>query len=702
LVEVPWRVAKFDLALQIEQRPDGGYAGQLEFASGLFDRLSVERLVGGFVRLVGGVVGDPGVVLSGVGFLSVDELGVVGAPSVLVEEHECFGGLGSLGEVFAARVGLVPDAVAVVCGGVELSYAQLEERANRVARVLRGLGVGAESLVGVCLERGVDLVPVLVGVLKAGAGYVPLDPAHPVGRWGFVLGDTGAPVVVTSSALAPTVGEVFDGSLLVVDSGVLDDVSGDPVAPVAGPDNVAYVIYTSGSTGRPKGVCVTHRNVLRLMGIGHQLYGFGDTDVWPLFHSFAFDVSVWELWGSLLFGGRLVVVPFATVRSPEDFLDVLVEHNVTVLNQTPSAFRGLVRLAGEGDPRVDQLSVRLVVFAGERLEFSQLGPWVARRGLASPVLANMYGITETTVHSTFYQVRAGDVVSGAGNPIGVPLADLRIYLLDEDGNLVPIGVAGEIYVGGPGVARGYHARPGLTAQRFVPDPFGVPGARLYRSGDLARRLPDGSLQFVGRADDQVKVRGYRVELGEVQAGLRAHPAVADAVVIHHDELLVAYIVPAAGGLDLADLRQGLAGRLPDYMVPARFIPVERIPLTANGKLDIRALPDPGTDERLHTAEYVPPSTPAEHAITAAYRDILRTDQVSTQDNFFTIGGNSLLAVRLSARIREAFDLDYPVKLIFENPTVAQTAVAIEDLLRAEIARMTGEQLAAEQLPVKER
>ncbi|MEO3822134.1 amino acid adenylation domain-containing protein, partial [Plantactinospora sp. B24E8] len=436
--------------------------------------------------------------------------------------------------MFEAQVVRSPGAVAVVAGGVELSYGEVNERANRVAHWLRGVGVGRESVVGVCLERGVDLVPVLLGVLKAGAGYLPLDPAQPVERLGFMVADAGVSVVVSSSLLVSVLGGVWSGPLLVVDRD--ESLAGLPVSDPGvsgGPDDLIYVIYTSGSTGRPKGVCLSHANVVRLFAVADRYYGFSADDVWPLFHSYAFDVSVWELWGALLHGGRLVVVPGSVARAPDEFVDLLVEHRVTVLNQTPSAFRSLVGLAADGDRRLDGLCLRVVVFAGERLEVGELVPWVERFGLGRPRLVNMYGITETTVHSTFYELSEEDFVLGAPNRVGVPLDDLSVFLLDGWGYPVPVGVPGEIFVGGGGVARGYLNRAGLTAERFVPDPFGG-GGRLYRSGDVARWRRDGGLEFLGRADDQVKIRGYRVELGEIGAVLAGHPGVRDAVVLLRD------------------------------------------------------------------------------------------------------------------------------------------------------------------------
>ncbi|MER7583675.1 amino acid adenylation domain-containing protein [Kitasatospora sp. NPDC097691] len=682
-----WRVAKTDLTLFVQHTVGGGLRGQVEFATALFDRVSVEGFAGRFVRLLEGLVADPSVRVSSVGLLSAGELAVV-APGAALRGGVVAGRL--LHEVFEERVAESPSSVAVVAGGVELSYGEVNVRANRLAHLLRELGVGAESPVGVCLGRGVDLVPSLLGVLKSGAAYVPLDPAHPVERRGFVLGDTGASVVVTSSEFVDELSGVFSGRLVVVDEGLPVRVGwdADPVA-VGSPEGLAYVIYTSGSTGRPKGVCVSHASVWRLSVVTRGQYGFGASDVWPLFHSYAFDVSVWEMWGALLNGGRLVVVPFEVARSPEDFLDLLVEHRVTVLNQTPSAFRALVTAAGEGDERIGRLAVRVVVFAGERLEFGELRPWVERLGLECPALVNMYGITETTVHSTYYRVTEEDL-SGTGNPVGVPLGDLRIYVLDRFGEIAPPGVVGEMYVGGPGVARGYLGRPALTAERFVPDRFGPAGGRLYRSGDLARRMADGSLEFVGRIDDQVKIRGYRIELGEIAAVIAQDEAVRDAVVLAREDVpgerrLVAYVVPAGTGSDGVRLRARVAEQLPPYMVPAAFVELEAFPLTANGKLDKRALPVPDGRALALGGEFVAPDGPVEELVAAVWADVLGVERVGAHDNFFDLGGNSLLALRLVSQVQEAIDIDLPVRQVFDQPTVARMADQVEARLRAELS-----------------
>ncbi|KAA2257566.1 amino acid adenylation domain-containing protein [Solihabitans fulvus] len=587
--------------------------------------------------------------------------------------------------LFEDQVAETPDAVAVVFDGAELTYAELNDRANQLAHHLRALGAGPDTLVGVCLERGADLMPTLLGVLKSGAAYLPLDPANPADRLNYVLADAAAPILVTRSDLAGRFTDSYRGDVVVLDRD-RDTVAAKPTANPASashPDNLIYVIYTSGSTGRPKGVSLTHGNVARLFTSTAHQYGFGVDDVWSLFHSYAFDVSVWEMWGALLHGGRLVVVPAEVTRSPEEFLDLLVANRVTILSQTPSAFRGLVSLAADGDPRIDRLALRAVVFGGERLEFHELRPWAARVGLATPSLVNMYGITETTVHSTFHLVTEEDLGAHGRSPIGRPISDLSVHLLDPRGNLVPVGVPGEIHVGGDGVARGYLNRPDLTAEKFVPDPFGPAGSRLYRSGDLARRLPDGTLEFLGRIDTQVKIRGYRIELGEIQAAVAAHPDVRDAVVIAREDqpgekTLAAYLVAEDGRSPrAAELRGHLADTLPDYMVPAAFVLIDRIPLTVNGKLDHRALPAPDR-AALATAAHVPPRNPVEERIAAVWCAVLGLPQVSVEDNFFALGGDSIRAVRLAGALREA-GYDVAIPDLFAHRTIAALGALVGEL-----------------------
>ncbi|MGZ3145669.1 amino acid adenylation domain-containing protein [Lentzea chajnantorensis] len=674
------RVAKCDLELQINDLPDASFAGQLVYATSVFHEETVQRAAGHLVRLLESALADTALPVSRLNILDDAEYALVTGvvPGLGSPVTDC---VHTLFEEQAART---PNAVAIVAGCTRLTYAELNARANRLAHHLRDLGAGPETLVGVRLERGPDLLPALLGVLKSGAGYLPLDPVNPEDRLRYVQADADVSVVVDEELLAA----------------LPDGPDTNPVNRSA-PDNVVYTIYTSGSTGKPKGCVLTHANVVRLMRTAQEHYEFNESDVWSMFHSYAFDVSVFEMWGALLHGGTLVVVPREVTRSPEDFLDLLVDNEVTVLSQTPSAFRSLVSAAADGDSRIDRLVLRAVIFAGEKLEMPELRPWTDRRGLDEPVLANMYGITETTVHTTFYEVRPGDLELSAGNPIGRPLGDLNVYLLDAHGGLVPVGVPGEIHVGGPGVARGYLNRPELTAERFVPNPFGPPGSRLYRSGDLARRRPDGSLDFLGRADHQVKIRGYRIELGEVEVALTALDDVRDAVVIARDERLVAYVVPVAGELDTASVRTALGRDLPDYMVPAAFVRLDSIPLTPNGKLDRRALPAPDLGAFAH-GEYVAPRTPVEEQVAAVWATALEVERVGVHDGFFDLGGDSIRAVALVGALRaEGFDL--AVRDVFERRTVAELCelltgrtalVAADDALVEPFALISAQDRAA--------
>ncbi|HEX7242949.1 MAG TPA: amino acid adenylation domain-containing protein, partial [Longimicrobiaceae bacterium] len=583
----------------------------------------------------------------------------------------------SIHALFEAAARRAPDAAAVTFEGESLAYGELNRRANLLAHHLRSRGVGPEVRVGLLLERGPEMVVAMLAVLKAGGAYVPVDPSAPADRVRWVLGDCGAPLVLTQRALAgalPAGGAeavLLDAEWPRIAAGPAHDPEGG-----AGPDGLAYVIYTSGSTGRPKGVQVEHHSVVRLFRATEEWFGFGPDDVWTLFHSYAFDFSVWEAWGALLYGGRLVVVPAATSRDPEAFHALVVGEGVTVLSQTPSAFRPFAEVDGE---RGGELALRLVVFGGEALEPSSLRPWVARHGDARPRLVNMYGITETTVHVTCRPLTRADVEGEAGSVIGVPIPDLSLHLLGPDGEPVPVGVPGEICVGGAGVARGYLNRPELTAERFVGDPFGE--GRLYRSGDLARRRADGELEYLGRADQQVKVRGFRIEPGEVEAALRALPGVRDAVVVARadgsgDLRLVGYVVGGEEGAPPADaMREALRGRLPEYMVPSALVSLEAIPLTANGKVDRAALPAP-EGASASAAAYVAPRTPEEEALAAIWAEVLGVERVGVHQDFFEAGGHSLLVIRVVSRVRERFRVDLPLSVLFDAPTVAGLAAEV--------------------------
>jgi amino acid adenylation domain-containing protein len=589
-----------------------------------------------------------------------------------------------LHQLFEHKVADDPEAVALSEEGRELSYDALNRRANRLAHRLIELGAGPGVSVAIYADRSIELVVGVLGVLKAGAAYVPLDPVYPADRVGYVLEDSQAPILLTQRALVDRLPEHSSFVVRLDDAQSADGNDQNPHRSVHAHD-LAYVIYTSGSTGRPKGVAVTHANVARLLRATDPWFSFGPDDVWTLFHSFAFDFSVWEIWGALLYGGRLVLVPYWVSRSPEAFLSLIRSEGVTVLNQTPSAFRQLVRADEEaGGGRAD-LPLRLVIFGGEALDPQSLRPWFERHGDQHPQLVNMYGITETTVHVTYRPVTLDDLDGPPGSsPIGRPIPDLRLYVLDRNMQPTPPGVIGELFVGGAGLARGYLNRPALTADRFVPDPFGPAGSRLYRSGDLARRTSDGELDYVGRADQQVKIRGFRIELGEIEAFLVNHPTVREAVVIARedrpgDRRLAAYFVPHNGTVPSpAELRSWLKPRLPDYMVPSAFVALESLPLTENGKIDRQTLPAPGEAPTEH-GEFEPPRNPIEEMIAAAWAEVLMLERVSVFDDFFALGGHSLLATQLASRLRAAFGVDVPLRALFESPTIAGQAESIESI-----------------------
>ncbi|WP_370661175.1 syringopeptin non-ribosomal peptide synthetase SypB [Pseudomonas fragariae (ex Marin et al. 2024)] len=581
---------------------------------------------------------------------------------------------------FEAHAAERPDAVALVFEAQTLSYGELNARANQVAHRLLALGVRADDRVAICVERGPAMIIGLLGILKSGAGYVPLDPAYPPERLAYTLGDS-TPVALLSQQSVQQALPVSQVPVIYLDDAGLQDESVDNPQISVKPDDLAYVIYTSGSTGLPKGVMVEHRNVARLFSATEDWFGFNEQDVWALFHSFAFDFSVWEIWGALLHGGRLLIVPQLVSRSPEDFYTLLCSTAVTVLNQTPSAFRQLITAQGEND---QAHSLRQVIFGGEALETAMLKPWYARNVNAATQLVNMYGITETTVHVTYYPLQPEDAQRVGASPIGTRIPDLQLYLLDTCGEPVPVpvGVVGELYVGGAGVARGYLNREALTAERFLDNPFStVPGTRLYRTGDLGRWLADGTLEYLGRNDEQVKIRGFRIELGEIEARLAEYPDVRDAVVLCREDVpgdkrLVAYVTTLhpESLLDIETLREHLQETLPQYMVPAAYVQLNALPLTANGKLDRKALPAPDRSA-LASRGYEAPEGDTEMAIARIWQDLLQLEQVGRHDHFFELGGHSLLAVKLIERMRQ-IDLVADVRVLFSQPTLSALAAAV--------------------------
>ncbi|MEU2060469.1 non-ribosomal peptide synthase/polyketide synthase [Streptomyces sp. NPDC013455] len=674
----------YPLVLRAYQGERFGF--DLAYDPELFDAATVRGLADRFRLLLTELADDPDRPVRTLAWTTAEE-----RRRMLTEWNGAAGGrpADTLDGLFAAQAARTPGAEAVACGDDRLDYATLDARAGRLAHRLAELGAGPETFVALALPRCTDLVVAVLAVLKTGAAYLPVDPALPAERLRQLL-DDARPVALVTTRHTTAVTAV--PRVPLDDPDVRADLARRPAAGPARralPESPAYAIYTSGSTGRPKGVVVPHANVVRLFTRTRQWFGFGPDDVWTLFHSYAFDFSVWELWGPLLHGGRLVIVPEDTARSPEDFLRLLADEGVTVLNQTPSAFYPLVRADAELPDISRRLALRTVIFGGEALDVSRLADWYARHPDTAPRLVNMYGITETTVHVTYAPLDRSAARPGTASPIGTGIPDLRLYVLDGTLQPVPPGAVGELFVAGEGLARGYLNRPALTAARFLADPFGRPGTRMYRTGDRARWRADGTLEYLGRADQQVKVRGYRIEPGEIEAALHGHPGVGAATVgVYEDAAgtrrLVAHVVGTGTGTGdratppppAAELRAHLEKLLPAHMVPAAYVPMTALPLTVNGKLDRRALPAPGPDGFAADNRRIPPRTPAERLVAAAWTDVLDTDEVGADDDFFALGGDSILAVRVTSRLRAAFGTDVSPRLLFTHSTLSGLAAAL--------------------------
>ncbi|SUA46129.1 Linear gramicidin synthase subunit D [Nocardia africana] len=683
-IEEGFDQARADLNVKLVPRRDaegrpGGMTGRLTFATDLYIEQTMRRFAQAFVRILEQATANPAVAVGDIDIVAPDErrriLAAAGTDGTAVAEQ-------TLSELLSARVAAQPDEIAVSDGTAQLTYAELDRRATRLAARLAAHGARPETLVAVALPRSVDLIVGLLAVVRAGAAYLPLDTANPPRRLRFVIDDARPVVVLTSADLAAQVPKCAT-PLVSIDDAEIEFDAGSARAPVAArPDNLAYVIYTSGSTGTPKGVAVTHRDAVTLLTHAAERFDIRPGDVWTMFHSYAFDFAVWEMWGALLTGGRLIVVDRDTSRSPEALVELVAREGVTILSQTPSAFYGFAdaeRRYRESGCGCGDLALRYVVFGGEALDASRLSGWFAAHEPGSPRLVNMYGITETTVHLTFAEL------DGPGaDRIGVPLPGLRIYVLDERLRPVPVGVRGEIYVAGAQLARGYLRAPAPTASRFVADPFDPAGGRLYRTGDLGswRETGDGlELTYAGRGDAQVQLRGYRIELGEVESALLRHPSVARAAAaVHRHERevdqLIGYVVAADGQrLDPGEVRAAAAEVLTSYMVPSTVMVLADLPLTVNGKLDRKALPAP--DFGTAGQRFVAPRTRTEKVIGEVYEQILGAARVGATDGFFDLGGNSLLATMAVTELQtRGVTIDLP--WMFEDATPQALARRADD------------------------
>jgi amino acid adenylation domain-containing protein len=577
-------------------------------------------------------------------------------------------------KAFAQVVRQSPDALALVFGPERLSYGQLDQRANRIARVLRERGVRDGDCVGVCLEPSLDLPVVLLGVMKAGATYVPMDATYPSERLAFISRDSRVSTIVTSKPDFPA-GEQIRVLVLTELNALAAAQLGDTVESAATSEDIAYIIYTSGSTGRPKGVAIPHRNILSLVAATKHDFALSGNDIWTLFHSSAFDFSVWELWGCLLTGGRLVVVPYWVSRTPADFAELLAGERVTILNQTPSAFSQLIE--ADRIPAIS-LAVRLIIFGGEPLNTRMLLPWLDRHPESQCRLVNMFGITETTVHVTAKTITRNDVLQ-ASRSVGWPLPGWHVYITDSKGRLLPPGAPGEICVGGEGVGLHYVNRPDLTCERFVPDPF-APG-RIYRSGDKGRLRPDGQLDHLGRLDSQVKIRGFRIELDEIQSVLLDAPGVVSAAVVVHQEdqndpasaRIHAYVV-MGGAESIEEVRQNISRVLAEYMLPATITAIPALPLTQQGKLDTARLPKPAkpTAQILSKQSNGEPHEKLAAALQQIWQAVLKAP-VGLDDNFFDAGGNSLYAAQIATAMRAQGLPRIPFRDLYIHQTIRKIA-----------------------------
>jgi amino acid adenylation domain-containing protein len=685
-VEVERGSAKFDLTLVFqEDEASESLAGFLEYPTALFDAATIARMAGHLVMLLRGAVADPGRRVSELPLLPPDE-----RHRLLVEwndtakpypEDVC------LHQMFEALADRTPDATAVVFGRERIAYGELDRRANRLANHLRTLGVGPEVLVGLCVRRSPEMLVAMLGILKAGGAYVPLDPGYPRERLAFTLEDSGAPVVVTEQHAAFALPD--HGARMVVldaEQARIDAASDARPASGVGPENLAYVLFTSGSTGRPKGAMIEHRGVVNYLSWAVRAYDVAGGRGAPVHSSVAFDLTVTGLFAPLLAGRTVELLP----EEPEieSLVEALSSGGFSLVKLTPAHLEVLNRLV---PPERAAGATGVFVIGGEQLSWEALAFW--RRHAPGTRLVNEYGPTETVVGCCVYEAPPATSAGGEKGavPIGRPIANTKLYVLDAQREPVPIGVPGELYIGGAGVARGYVNRPELTLARFVDDPFhdgGRPGARMYKTGDLVRYLPDGNLEFIGRLDNQVKVRGFRIELGEIEAALREHPGVGEVVVLARedapgDKRLVAYVATGQGhdGGDRPssdDLRAVARRRLPEYMVPSAFVALDAMPLTANGKVDRQALPAPARAVAASSGGAGPRGA-LELELAAIWEELLGLEHVGVRDSFFDLGGHSLLAVKLFHRIAQATGIDLPIASLFRAPTIA----ALADLLRGE-------------------
>ena len=672
-LEVKTETAKFDLTLNI-QNTVAELTGTIEYNTDLFDETTISRLVKHFETLLTGIVANPQQQLGNLPLLTTTE------QQQLLEWNNTetdFGNQLCLHQLFEAQVEKTPDAVAVVFDNEQLTYQELNQQANQVAHYLQKLGVGPEVLVGICVERSLLMVIGILAILKAGGAYVPLDTAYPKERLGYMLVDSQVSVLLTQKHLLATL-PVHSVQTICLDQDsnlFLTQSTANPISQVTS-HNLAYVIYTSGSTGQPKGAMNTHKGLCNRLLWMQDTYHLIPSDKVLQKTPFSFDVSVWELFWPLLTGASLVVAKPGGHQDGRYLVQLIFQEQITTLHFVPSMLQVFIE-----EPELEKCSsIKRVICSGEALPFDLQKRFFGR---LNAELHNLYGPTEASIDVTFWacQPNSNEKIV----PIGRPIANTQIYILDKHLQPIPIGVSGELHIGGVGLARGYLNKPELTQQKFISSPF-EPGKYLYKTGDLARYRPGGNIEFLGRIDHQVKIRGFRIEIGEIEAALIRHPHIRETIVIAREDeagikRLVAYVVPKANQiLNISELRGYLQQKLPSYMLPEAFVILETLPLTPNGKVDHRVLPAPDKSRNALATEFVSPRTPTEQIVADIWADILGREQIGIYDNFFDLGGHSLLATQVISRLREAFKIDLPLRSLFENPTVINLVERIEGIL----------------------
>jgi amino acid adenylation domain-containing protein len=669
-IDIEETSAKFDITLTLKEKP-AGLTGSLQYSTERFTRERIQRLLGHFQQLLEGIVANPGARVSELPLLTETE-----RQEILVDWNETAAPIPDnhfLHTFFEEQVARTPDSVALVFGDQQLTYAQLNARANQLAHYLRNLGVGPDTPVVICLERSIEMVVGLYGILKAGGAYVPLDPSHPTQRLAFTLSDTKAPVLLTQaslwSQLPPQSAKVV---CLDKEWETISKESEENPAVAMSPENLAYAIYTSGSTGQPKGVLITHhaignhmlwmRDYVPLTGMDRVLQKTLPT----------FDASVWEFFLPLMCGAQLVMARPGGHQDSGYLVDAVIEHEITVLQLVPTMLRAVL-----SETNIQRCRSLARVFCGGEALTHDLQQRLHER--LDSTLVNLYGPTEAAVETVVWTCSKTDERQVV--PIGRPITNTQTYLLDARLQPVPVGVAAELYIGGDALGRGYFNRADLTADRFIPNPFSVtPGARLYRTGDICRHLADGAIDYLGRSDHQVKLRGFRIELGEIESTLSQYHGVESSLVVvsedsSGEQRLVAYFI-AKDKIGVEELRNYLRERLPPYMIPNAFVKMTGFPLLSNGKVDRKALPEPGIDD-LGINEYVAPETPVEIKVAEIWGEVLGVERIGRNDNFFDLGGHSLLATRMMARLNDVYGKIVSLQTVFEKPTLSQFALVVE-------------------------